>query len=154
MAWSMKSAACKVRTIGEHGINICSVMVRTLTDSRAVWWTGSASRAPPPAGGLRYRGATSGRNLHVCMNTQIDSYPMNHPSYANVNPNRIYYNFGLAYLATPRRHTGPVAVWNYSCMPPKWNYASRLTCRAVLGHYIVLKSGASAQLVLLLDRHV
>ena len=136
VAWSMKSAACKVRTIGEHGIDICLVMVRTLTDSRAVWWTGSASRAPPPAGGPRYRGATSGRNLHVCMSTQMDSYSMNHPLYANVNPNRIYYNFALDYLATPRRHTGPVAVWNSSYIPPKWNYASRLTCRAALGHYI------------------
>ena len=71
------------------------------------------------------------------MSDHMDNYPMHHPLYANVNPNRIYYNFGLAYLATPRRHTGPVAVWNYSYMPPKWNYASRLTCRALLGHYIL-----------------
>ena len=89
VARSMKSAVCKVRAVAEHEINICSVMVRTLADSRAGWCQGCASRAPPPTGGHRYRGAAPGQNLHFCMSSHMDSRPMHHPSHANVNPNRI-----------------------------------------------------------------
>ena len=73
----------------------------------------------------------------------MDKNPMHYPLYANVNPNRIYYNFGLAYLASPRSHTPKMEL----CLEVDMQSRARPLS-------LVLKSGASALLVLLLDRHV